>query len=181
MKLPLSERVANDEFIKIERQASFRLRRYMPDGELDADDADAWMRFYALEATRSFDPERGALFSTFLCAHLRNRGLEMWRSAWSGTRRPKGGFCQFFDTAVDGPAPTMQLEIVELLGSLTDPTRQKLRMILHYHSHDLRDAFTKRTYKSQVFKETGIEKADVESLVQELRSRIPEFLSTVEV
>lgn len=180
MSLPLSDRLISGEFVSIERPASFRLRRFLPAGEMDADDAEAEVRFYALEAIGLFDSERGTAFTTFLYAHLRKRGLETWRRAWSGTRRPQGGFCQFLDKAVDSPPPSVQLEIVELIGSLTGPTRQKLRMILHYHTHDLRDAFTKRTYKSQVQKKIGIPKADVESLVQELRTRIPEFLSTVE-
>lgn len=179
--MSLSDRLAFGEFIKIERHASFRLRRYMPAGEMDVDDADAWVRFYALEATRFYDSERGTAFTTFLYAHLRKRGLEMWRRAWSGSRRPKGGFCPFFDVAVDGPVPSVQLEISELVSSLTSPTRRRLRMILHYHTHELRDAFTKRTYKSQVYKQTGIQKADVETFVCELKEKIPEFLSAVEV
>ena len=181
MSQDLSDQLVDGAFIKIERQASFRLLRYMPTGEMDTDDASAWVRFYALEATRVFDVERGAKFSTFLYAHLRQRGLEMWRRAWSQTRRPPGGFCQFFDTPAESPPPSSQLEIIELMGTLTHSTRSTLRMILHYHTNDLRAAFTKRTYKSQVQKETGIEKADVESFVQELRRKIPTHLSTVEV
>ena len=181
MSLELSDRLVDGEFINIERQASYRLMRYMPAGEMDADDASAWVRFYALEATHVFDGERGAKFGTFLYVHLRQRGLEMWRRAWSGTRRPPGGFCQFFDTSEDSPPPSAQLEIIELMGTLTHSTRGVLRMILHYHTNDLVHAFTKRTYKSQVQKETGVEKADIESFVQELRRKIPTHLSTVEV
>ena len=69
----------------------------------------------------------------------------------------------------------------ELVESLSESTRQTLHMILYYHNDDLRTSFTKRTYKSQVAKKTGTSRASVERFVQELRQRIPEHLSTVEV
>jgi len=180
MRDKILDQLVQGEFIKIERHASHKLRYHLPDGHMDADDAMAWMRFYALEAVKMFDLERGTPFGNFLWSHLRNRSLVMWRRAWSATQRPPRGFCSFTELAVDAPAPA-QLEITELMESLTGTTRSTLRMILHYHTRDLRDAFTKRTYKSEVNKKVGIKKEDVERFVQELRQKIPNHLSTVEV
>jgi DNA-directed RNA polymerase specialized sigma24 family protein len=171
----LEDRLALGEFIHCEKRAIRRLWMMLPREERGAEASD--VRFYALEATRLFDPTRGSSFETFLFAHLHNRTRTQALKARAKKRRPSEGFVKLLDDPAQSSAPTV--EILELRSCVSETTREVLDLALGHNTRILRDAFCSRYYRHRVSHILGVPRRQVQTAVQELRREIPKHISNV--
>lgn len=173
--MKLEDRLASGEFTRCERRAIRRLWVMLPDEERG--DIESDVRFYAFEATRLYDPSRGATFETFLFTHLRNRTRAQALKVWAKKRRPVGGFMEFIDSPAHPQSPSV--EILELRSSVSEPTREVLDLALGYNTRVLRNAFCSRYYKHRVSDLLGVPRRQIQTAVQELRREIPKHITNV--
>ena len=165
----LADRIAADEFIRTEHHAARRLA-LLTNGSIDLEEAAAWMRVYTLEATYCFEDDGRAKFRTFLYSYLQNRCRALWRK---NSRSPKHQRVVAEPSSEDPET----LEVTELLSQVSQPTRQAFTIILN--SGDFSAQFRKRVYKSTVSRDVNLSKEEIESMVQELRKKIPDHLSAI--
>ncbi len=173
--MSLEDRLAFGEFIHCEKRAMRRLWVMLPHEERGAIESN--VRFYALEATRLYDPTRGASFETFLFAHLQNRTRAQVLKMWAKKRRPTGGFVELIDTPALSSAPSA--EISELRLCVSETTRELLDLALCHNTRVLRNAFCSRYYRHRVSHLLGVPRRQVQTAVQELRRAIPKHITNV--
>jgi hypothetical protein len=87
----LLHRIADDEFLGVEKRHWLRLRSTLPAGRYDDDDLLAEIRRFAVEAAHRFDPGHGgqATFSTFLWHHIQMRCVQLHTHAWLPKNYPQ--------------------------------------------------------------------------------------------
>lgn len=148
------ERVATNEFIRLERKFAYDLFMRLPqNGFYTVDELTNEVRVWAVEACYRYDPgyRENNTFATFLYSHLTLRCMQYRDKAWSTTRYPDGGRWLFtesgaplqredrvgnrgsqergdasIDTTVAAPDPAKTPDVV---ATLTPETQEVIRRI----------------------------------------------------
>lgn len=177
----LQERIARGEFKTHELQSARRLYRKLPTGYTSFEDVLADVRVATLEAAHAYDEKRGASFKTWLYRALVLHSRSTVDHAWALKRKPATA------TQSDRPvfrlldqAPSVTLEISELLDGLTPDSQLIMKMVLYSSDDELCRAFADRNrYRGRVSRLLGVSRERVESFTLEVREALPRYLSSV--
>lgn len=156
-------------------------------------------RICALEAIDSYDPNRGAKFTTHLYKHLQIRSFQFMNYSWLVMNHPKGKGVQrfsWYDTNKDsGEAafdPTgvedrkdLMMQLKELKEHLTPRNAQlldyfidvvKFEEALEPPTTRVLDAFCGNFYKRKISELTGLDPDEVESFFMEVAQKARKYV-----
>ena len=154
----------------IEKKTARVLFKKLPLGLMDLEDVEQEVRLWALEATMSYEQDRGATFTTYLWKHLRNRSMAFTNAVWRKKRYPVSGLTNWVcESQLPKSQPSGKLEAAEIFAQLCSSSQQLVHQILYCCDSDVITTFTKRDYQHRVSKVLSVSKNRVRQLVEEIK------------